>query len=196
MTPFDKKYWEQRYAEQKTGWDIGSVSTPLQQYIDGISNKNTKILIPGAGNAHEFDYLVKNDFKMVTVIDIATQPLENLRNRHPKAFHHQFIQTDFFTLDDTFDLVLEQTFFCALDPLLRPNYVKKMHEILIQNGILAGVMFNFELTNEGPPFGGSIAEYKSLFEPYFNIIKLEPCYNSIKPRDGKELFVILQKKDI
>lgn len=196
MTKLDKNYWEQRYLEQQTGWDIGAVSTPIKQYIDGLTDKNAKILIPGAGNAHEFDYLIANGFHNVTVIDIASQPLQNLKERHPESFHEKFIQTDFFTIEETFDLVLEQTFFCALDPILRANYAKKMHSILKQNGTLAGVLFHFELTNEGPPFGGSSEEYEMLFEPYFHIIKLEPCYNSIKPRAGKELFILLKKKDI
>ena len=42
----NKEYWEQRYTNQETGWDIGSSSTPLKEYIEQLENKNLKILIP------------------------------------------------------------------------------------------------------------------------------------------------------
>jgi thiopurine S-methyltransferase len=68
-----------------------------------------------------------------------------------------------------------------------------MPKLLKENGKLAGLLFNFPLTQEGPPFGGSKEEYLRLFEPNFNVKVMEPCHNSIKPREGRELFFILQK---
>ena len=56
---FDKKYWQDKYINQHTGWDIGYISTPIKEYIDQLSDKSLKILIPGAGNAHEAAYLYK-----------------------------------------------------------------------------------------------------------------------------------------
>ncbi len=103
------------------------------------------------------------------------------------------IQKDFFDLNLQFDLILEQTFFCALDIDLRKKYVKKMKDLLKADGKLVGLFFDFELTKSGPPFGGSQEEYKDLFEPYFEILKLEICYNSITPRSGNELFFIFKK---
>ena len=192
-TKMDKKYWENRYQKQETGWDAGAITTPLKEYIDQLKNKELKILIPGAGNGYEFDYLVTNGFKNVTVIDIAEQPIINLKKRNPK-FIENFIQADFFDLSEKFDLIVEQTFFCALDPKQRHNYVTKMHSILNENGKMAGLLFDFPLTEVGPPFGGSKEEYLSLFSDTFIIKKLEKAYNSIKPRKDKELFFIFEKK--
>lgn len=59
---------------------------------------------------------------------------------------------------------------------------------------MVGLLFDFPLTEEGPPFGGSKSEYIVLFEPYFSIKTLEKAYNSIKPRENKELFLIAVKK--
>jgi thiopurine S-methyltransferase len=70
-----------------------------------------------------------------------------------------------------------------------------MHSLLVQTGTLAGLLFNFPLTDEGPPFGGDAPSYQQLFEPSFKIHRLEPCLNSIKPRLGKELFFILEKAE-
>ena len=57
----DKQYWSQRYQEGQTGWDIGGVSAPLAAYFDQLEDKNLRILIPGAGNAHEAAYLFQKD---------------------------------------------------------------------------------------------------------------------------------------
>ena len=52
-----KEYWINRYKEERTGWDIGYPSTPLKEYIDQLQDKNLRILIPGAGNGYEAEYL-------------------------------------------------------------------------------------------------------------------------------------------
>src|SRR5690606_6020169 len=185
----NKDFWENRYKTNETGWDVGTITTPLKEYIDQIENKNLKILIPGAGNGYEFDYLISKGFKNVYVVDIAKQPLENLASRNPD-FKNNFIQADFFEFDDQFDLILEQTFFCALEPSLRSKYVEKMHSLLTEKGKIFGLLFDFELTEVGPPFGGSKEEYINLFQDKFKLKVLERAYNSIKPRDGRELFFI------
>ena len=89
-------------------------------------------------------------------------------------------------------LYLNKLFFCALDPSLRENYAAKVHSILSPGGKLAGVLFNRQFEG-GPPYGGTIEEYRKLFSPLFKIKTLEPCRNSIDPRKDTEAFVILQK---
>lgn len=193
MTLLNKSYWENRYTENETGWDIGVVSTPLQTYIDQLTNKNISILIPGAGNGYEFDYLLNKGFQDTYVMDIAQKPLDTILERNEIEKRH-LIHQDFFEHNGQYDLIIEQTFFCALDPTLRRNYVTKMLELLKPNGKIIGLLFNFELTLEGPPFGGSKEEYIDLFNDYFTIKTLENCYNSIKPRSNRELFFIFEKK--
>lgn len=191
----DKDFWENRYSDNLTGWDIGHISTPMKAYIDQINNKNLKILIPGVGNGHEAEYLWNKGFKNIYVLDIAKIPLKNLKNRINLPAKN-FINTDFFNLQGTFDLILEQTFFCAIHPNLRQDYAIKMHELLSVNGKIAGLFFDFELTEDGPPFGGDKEEYLSYFDGLFKIKTLERAYNSIKPRKDRELFFIFEKKQV
>lgn len=194
MKKLNKSFWEHRYRENKTGWDLGHVSLPIQTYIDQLTSKDLKILIPGAGNSYEAEYLWKKGFKNVFVLDIANQPLINFKKRVTKFPDKQLINKDFFELKNSFDLIIEQTFFCALQPTLRKNYSNKMNELLKENGKLVGLLFNFELTKEGPPFGGSKTEYLNLFSSVFKIKTLEKSYNSLKPREDIELFFIFEKK--
>jgi hypothetical protein len=158
----NKEYWENRYESATTNWDIGEISTPLKEYIDQLKDKNSRILIPGAGNAYELDYLIENGFQNVFVIDYAKHPLDAIIKRN-KSLEKHLIHDDFFNHNGTYDLILEQTFFCALQPNLRPNYVSKMHNLLSEKGKISGLLFNFPLTEEGPPFGGSVEEYVNLF---------------------------------
>jgi SAM-dependent methyltransferase len=190
----NKNYWEEKYHTNQIGWDAGVITTPLKAYIDQIEDKSVKILIPGAGNSHEAEYLHNNGFTNVFVIDLAKTPLNNLSKRAVSFPKDHLIQGDFFKLKDTFDLIIEQTFFCALNPKLRNNYVKQMAAILKPKGKIAGLLFQFPLTEKGPPFGGSKQEYLDLFSELFYIKTLETAYNSIKPRKESELFIIFEKK--
>jgi len=67
----DQDFWNQRYVEQQTGWDLGEASPPLVAIFDQIENKNASILIPGCGNAYEAQYLLEKGFTNITLIDIA-----------------------------------------------------------------------------------------------------------------------------
>ena len=191
----DAGYWSKRFEDQDTPWDIGHVSTPLKEYIDQLTDRQLAILIPGCGNGYEAKYLLANGFTNITVIDISPVLTQQLAHRFASYTGKQLtiITGDFFTSEGQFDLVLEQTFFCALNPSLREKYVTHMHYLLKPGGKLAGLLFNKVFTNQGPPFGGSMEEYRALFGPFFNISTMAPCYNFIAPRDGAECFIVLEK---
>lgn len=190
---FDQAFWSSKYQEGETGWDMGEVSPPIKAYIDQLDNKEISILIPGAGNAYEAAYLFEKGFVNVTVLDLAKEPLDNFKKRVPEFPNEKLIQQNFFDHEGSYDLIIEQTFFCALDPSLRMNYINKMKSLLKDNGKLVGLLFDFRLSDEGPPFGGDADAYSLAFQKEFNLKTLAPCYNSIKPRAGKELFIIFEK---
>ncbi|MFV8327987.1 methyltransferase domain-containing protein [Flavobacterium sp. ZS1P14] len=192
--PLDAAYWEAQYKAKTTGWDLGKVSPPLQTYIDRIENKNIAILIPGCGNSYEAEYLLEQGFTNVTVIDIAPTPVADLKKKFKNNLNIQIVLGDFFEHQGKYDLIIEQTFLCALPPTTRQKYVWKTHQLLADEGKLAGLLFNrtFEVS---PPFGGSAAEYEILFAAAFNFLEMEVCPNSIAPRADSELFFELQKND-
>jgi thiopurine S-methyltransferase len=194
MEVIDKNYWEKRWENNETGWDAGTITTPLKEYFDQLKDKNSKILIPGCGNAHEAEYLFEQGFKNTYIIDIASQALASFSIRVPNFPAENLICDDFFNHQNQYDLIVEQTFFCALDPKLRDNYIKKMNELLKPNGKLVGLLFNIPLNTTHPPFGGNKEEYQKQFSPFFNFKYFENCHNSIKPRENNELFFVFEKK--
>jgi SAM-dependent methyltransferase len=191
----DQEYWDKQYTSNSTGWDLGKVSPPIKEYIDTLENKNTNILIPGCGNTYEAEYLLEKGFTNVTVIDIAPTLVNRLQKKFKNNPNIKIVLGDFFEHKGQYDLVIEQTFFCALPPALREQYVRKMHQLLSNNGKLVGLLFNKKFEG-GPPFGGSKAEYEFLFKNYFYFNKMDLCQNSIAPRANSELFFELKKKDL
>lgn len=189
-----KNYWDERWQKDDTGWDIGYVSPPLKAFIDQYPDKQSRVLIPGAGSSYEATYLVQQGFTAVTVIDISPSAIEKAKQIAGNDSSIEFICGNFFELKNEYDLIIEQTFFCALDPSLRPDYVKQMHHLLSPAGMLAGVLFGIIFDAPGPPFGATKEQYQQFFEPLFHIRKLELCYNSIERRQGNELFVMLNKR--
>ncbi|MCB0502796.1 MAG: SAM-dependent methyltransferase [Bacteroidetes bacterium] len=190
----NEEFWTERYKNHETGWNIGYASTPLVKYFDTLEDRSIKILIPGAGNAYEAEYLFSKGFKNVTVVDISILPLQNLSERFPEFPKDQLIHQNFFDHYDQYDLIVEQTFFCAIDPELRQAYANKMLDLLKDNGKIIGVWFDFEADPEksGPPFTGTAEEYETYFNS-FKSVKFQRCYNSVPPRSGRELFGIIKK---
>jgi methyl halide transferase len=188
MSNLDSDYWNNRYLESSTPWDLGQISPPLKEYIDQIENKELRILIPGAGSAYEAFYLEHLGFKSITVLDISSYSIDQIKLKSKKI---NAINEDFFSHQGVYDIIIEQTFFCAIEPKLRTKLINKINDILAVNGKYLGLLFNRQFDSNGPPFSGSIDEYRLLFENIFQIRTLEPCKNSYPGRE--EVFFIFEK---
>lgn len=200
----DKDYWGGLWQEGRTRWDLGYAVPIITDYADQLKDKSVKILIPGAGNGYEAEYLHNHGFTNVYVLDIAKQPLDNLKARVEDFPAEHLINQNFFEHEAQYDLILEYLFFITLHPSIRSKHPKKMHSLLNPKGKLVGSLFNDKLEDidklegaeEGPPYGGTKEEYVKYFEPYFEMKVYEEAYNSIKPRAGKELFINFVKKEL
>ncbi len=195
-TPFNKDYWDTRYQDHQIGWDLGEVSPPLKAYFDTIENKSISVLIPGCGNSYEADYLLSLGFTNVTLIDISPTLVNQLQQKHQGNSAINIIEGDFFEHQAQYDLIVEQTFYCALHPSLRQKYVNKMSELLKPDGLLVGLLFASHFQTPGPPFGGTMPEYKDGFADEFEVLTMETCYNSFQKRQGNELFIKFKNKNV
>lgn len=189
----DRHYWENRYQTEDTPWSLGSPSPPICHYIDQHTDRSARVLIPGAGDSSDAAYLHDCGYRDITICDISPSAIERSKALMSGKDGISYLTGDFFCLQGQFDLILEQTFFCAIDPALRPAYVDKMGDLLAEGGTLAGLLFASEFGKEGPPFGGNIDEYRSLFGNKLHIHSIDMCYNSVAPRQGNELFFICKK---
>lgn len=188
-------FWQSRYEQDRIEWDMGYVSPPIKYYIDSQlkhADKDICILIAGAGNGYEAQYLHELGFYNVVVVDFAQMPLDNFAKKVPTFNKAHLLQMDFFKLDEQkyqFDLAIEQAFFCAIDPTRRGEFVNKTHALLKPGGRMVGLLWDCDFEGEHPPFGGSRDEYRELFTKQFEFASLASCTNSHPKRQGRELFI-------
>ena len=192
MEKLSAEYWNDRYQKSEIGWDLKQVSPPIKEYIDQLRDKSISILIPGCGSGYEGEYLFQNGFTNVHLLDFSNEPIDAFQKRVPDFPTSNLHINDFFMHEGRYDLILEQTLFCALEPSLRNQYAKKSTQLLKEGGKLVGLLFNREFEG-GPPFGGDLNEYFQLFSMFYSNVIMEECTNSILPRKGTELFIQLKK---
>jgi SAM-dependent methyltransferase len=193
MQENSKEFWNSRWETGQTGWDLGTVAPAFTAYFSDFSQKNAAILIPGCGSGHEAAFLLSSGFTNITVIDIAPKAVEILNEKFKKNPNITSICGDFFQHQGSYDFLIEQTFFCAIDPSLRKKYVQQTHSLLQPKGKIIAILFD-RTFEAGPPYGGTREEYIQLFTPYFNILSLESNQLSIPQRMGSELFGVFEKK--
>ncbi len=189
----NKSYWENLYKNNQIGWDIGYPSTPLKEYIDQLTNKELNILIPGAGNGYEAEYLYNKGFTHTFYLDYSTEALKSFKNKYPDFPNSNIITDDFFEHTGKYDLILELAFFTSVIPEEREKLAEKIFELLKPGGKYVGVFFNHEFKLNEPPFGAMKETYLELIKDKFKVKIFEIAYNSIKPRAGRELFFIFEK---
>lgn len=189
----DSNYWDQQYLKGKTGWDVGYAVPAIIEYFNQLEDKNLKILIPGAGTAHEGMYLYNLGFKNIFLLEYSKVAIDQFINKYPDFPKDQIIFEDFFKHQDTYEMIIEHTFFSSFKPQERHLYVEKTHELLKKEGKLIGLLFDRSFDSDFPPYGARKEDYKTLFSKYFHIKTMETATNSIKPRKNNELFVIFEK---
>tara|TARA_B100001750_G_C15488142_1_gene589539 strand:+ start:642 stop:1250 length:609 start_codon:yes stop_codon:yes gene_type:complete len=191
------QFWEDIYLENDTGWDLKGV-TP---FFDSISNEliQGKVCILGCGRGYDAIMFAEKGFD-VTAVDFAPTPISELNKLAiQKSVIITTVQDDIFSLvekfPDTFDYVIEQTCFCAIDPNRRKEYETLVRTILKPGGKLVGLWFPLDKSQEegGPPFGTTIYEVKSIFNSGWKIEKENFPSQSVEPRKGREKLIIFKK---
>ncbi|NRA91094.1 MAG: SAM-dependent methyltransferase, partial [Psychroserpens sp.] len=95
----NESYWDDRYKNNNTGWDLGMVSPPLKSYFDQLEDKELRILIPGGGNSYEAEYLFSKGFPNIYVVDLSRTVLERFQERVPAFPSEHLLHNNFFDLD-------------------------------------------------------------------------------------------------
>ncbi len=194
---YSKEHWQSHYESGELPWDLGKVSPAFVHLLEQNILLPGKLIVPGCGQGHEVIFFVGNGFE-VTAVDIAPGAVDLLKNALRKqGLNAEVINQDFFKLkenyNETFDYMLEQTFFCAIHPLQRSLYVETSHRILKPGGKIFGLFYE---TGEagGPPFNTTELDVREFFAPRFKILSLKKNNNSVDRRKEKEWLAILEKR--
>ncbi len=194
----DRSFWNQRYLDKNTGWDLGQVAPPFVRLVEsGMLPVGGRVLIPGAGRCHEGIYLAGCGFD-VTCVDFAPEAVREARDAADRAgVKMEVLEEDFFELDPRihgrFDYLIEHTCFCAIDPSMREAYAEKSFQMIRPGGMLIG-LFYAHGREGGPPWTTTESEIRTLFAKRFDLIDLAVSDCSVDSRKGEELLGRLQRK--
>ena len=194
---YSREDWEKHYQSEDLGWDLGKVSPPFLSLWQEQNLVPCKTIIPGCGRGHEAVFLAENGFR-VTAVDYCNGAVNALRKSiADKGLECDILHQDFFDLDSSHDssyeLMLEQTFFCAISPSQRKLYVETAHRILKFGGLLLGLFYETNAEG-GPPFNTTRSDILHHFCDRFMVQSLKKTSLSDEQRKNKEWLGFLKKK--
>ena len=178
------EFWDARYASGETPWDFHGVPAALKAFLK--TSRAGSVLIPGCGSGYEVRAFDEAGWE-VTAIDFSPVAVKRARSELG-PLSNRVLQDDFFKHDfgsQRFDLIYERTFLCALPPDLWPVYVKRMRQLLVPNGKLAGIFLYGDQTDP-PPYPLTPARATDLFGKNFSLIKTLPVTDSLPLFAGNE----------
>lgn len=186
------EFWNGKYADESTPWDLGNVSPPVRKMVQTEFPDSGRVMIPGAGRGYEALYLAHRGYR-VTAVDYADEAVRFLREaceREGVAIDVQ--QRDIFDVPpdqhEVFDILLEQTCFCAIDPRDRARYETMAHTLLKPGGRLIGVFMEVPF-DDGPPYNCPLDVVRGFFPPdrwrFDSTAPVDPP----EPRPGPEYYL-------
>jgi cyclopropane fatty-acyl-phospholipid synthase-like methyltransferase len=186
----DSSYWEQRYQEKTTRWDLGQAAPAFVSLLNSqetLTPGRTAVL--GCGRGYDALLFAEHGFEVVG-FDFAPSAIAEATSLVQAAGSTaKFLQRDIFDLatefPQDFDYVVEHTCFCAIPLERRPEYVQLVRSLLRPKGELIALFFTHNRSG-GPPFGSTPTEIVQYFEADFEILSLESVANSVPSRQGEE----------
>ncbi len=174
--------WDERYRAREMAWDMGRAAPPLERAAKSMNLLGKRVLVPGCGRGFEARLfaalraeVTAVDFSAVALREAAKYPGGSIEyvqadaRQLPRAWTHRF------------DVAVEHTCFCAIDPKDRARYLAELHRVLKPSGVLLGLFFIDFVDPDGPPFGIYQQPLRELLAPYFDVIGWE-----VHPRDSWE----------
>lgn len=199
-------YWSERYRSGDAPWDLreetavfAALRTTNPLFMPRPDERRT-LLVPGCGFGHDAISFAQAGYK-VTAVDFAPEPLEQLRSASEHAgVALSILERDVFTLrwdlQDSFDVVLEYTCYCALDPSRRSEYVHMLGAVTKPGGLVAGLFFPLDdVQRSGPPYNVQESEvYHQFEEAGFICVSSDVPRESHPARAGRERLMIFRKR--
>lgn len=184
--PADPGFWDLRYEARFAPWDAGRVPERLERFVSAFAAPG-RVLVPGCGSAHDVRFLAEHGWDVVG-IDFSDSALAAARDVLGPDNARRVRRADFFApiAEAPFDVVYERAFLCALPRRLWPDWGRRVAQLVVPGGLLAGFFF-FGEGDRGPPFPlRDDAELAGLLGSAFARTEDAPVEDSIPVFAGRE----------
>jgi len=192
-------FWSEKYQTGGDGWELGQAAPPLAAYFAGAAEPAGVAAVLGCGRGHEVLLLAERGYRAVG-FDFAPEAIAAGRAAAARAGlvdAAQFVEADIFALADseragTFDLLVEHTCYCAIDPGRRADYAAVASALLRPGGRLVGLFWDHGRPG-GPPFSTSPDDVRARFGRALTIESLDPAVGSVSSRANQEWLLVASK---
>lgn len=196
--------WEERYQSGDTPWDKGGPAPPLLEWLANRGAMQGHVLVPGCGVGHDVRAIAAAaPTAPVIGLDVAASALDRARRFH-RSGNERYELASLFDLPaeltSRFEWVFEHTCFCAIEPRLRPDYVRSVTRALRPAGSLLAIFFldpwdpGEAPEAGGPPFAVTREELDRLFGANFELIEELKPLRAYPGREGREIIRLLRKR--
>jgi SAM-dependent methyltransferase len=199
----EPQFWDSQYTEWQKGgaapgWDLQSPAQPLRDVLPQVKIPRSRVCVLGAGAGHDAAYLA-NQGHFVTAVDFSPAAIGHAKTQYPETPNLKYQVADAFDFakknPQQFDLVLEHTLFCAIDPARRNDLTRAWRQLMAPSGYFLGIFFTMDKDPYGsPPFSATEWELRERLKSDFNFLYWTRWKNSIPRRAGKELVVYATRK--
>jgi SAM-dependent methyltransferase len=199
-TQLTADYWQARYENQDTPWDLNSAAPPFASWVKANANTTGTMAVLGCGRGHDASVFAQSGWQ-VTGFDYSETAIQQAKERYGSMA--QFVQADIFAMPELFngqfDAVLEHTCLCAIDPRRRDEYLNTVWSLLKPGGMVLGLFYTvpFEDTiseDDGPPFYIPEPKLVELFNSKgFTLESSRMPSDSHERWQGREILAIFRK---
>lgn len=179
-------YWESLWKQgvkSGTMFDNGGPTLALKDLLENkeVLPASGTALVPGCGRG--YDCALLSERYETTGVELSESAAQEARAFVPSAV--KIVQANFFDIQDSFDVVFDCTFLCALHPESRQQWAEHMAKCV--NGYLISLVFPIPAnlssqlaqsfryyTSAGPPYSLSVDIVKDLLIPVgFELVHLQ-----------------------
>ncbi len=182
-------FWVERWQNNQLGFHLPETNPHLVRHGRALAADRARILVPLCGKSRDLAWLRSLGHEVVGVEFIETgalaffeesglEPAASRVGPHPalRAQGISIVLDDFFALDPAavgrFAGVYDRAALVAVEPARRPAYVRKLREVIADDGRLLLVSFDHDI-GSGPPFSVPEPELRALMAGLFVLDRVE-----------------------
>ena len=179
--------WNSLYEAGTTPWDLGRPHPELVRRLSIDPSLGTgtvkRVLVPGAGSGQDAGALARAGWA-VTAADLAPA-VEQKLGAAIEPYGGTVTIGDALALeeDEPFDLVFDHTFFCAIDPDLRPEFGTLCRRVLAPGGAVISIVFPIgNPSGGGPPWGFDVEMLEGALGDGFEMAEVSEPFTTKRRR--------------